>query len=50
VSQLALQLNIVPSAEELDVELSSTIVSFVASHFQLKNTLARAKAEMEAAD
>ena len=37
------------TAEELDAELASTLVNFVGAHLQLKNTLASAKAEMDAA-
>ena len=37
------------TAEELDRDLPSSIVDFVASHLQLKNTLEKAKAEMDAA-
>ena len=37
------------TAEELDRDLPSSIVDFVASHLQLKGTLERAKAEMDAA-
>ena len=37
------------TAEELDAQLGEAIVSFVASHLELKNTLARAKEEMDAA-
>jgi PRTRC genetic system protein E len=37
------------TAEELDKQLPAAISSFVASHLQLKNTLMRAKAEMDAA-
>jgi len=37
------------TAEELDAEFSDAIVSFVASHLELKNTLARAKEEMDVA-
>jgi PRTRC genetic system protein E len=37
------------TAEELDRDLPSSIVDFVAAHLQLKNTLERAKAEMDAA-
>ena len=37
------------TAEELDQDLPSSIVGFVAAHLQLKNTLDRAKAEMDAA-
>ncbi|MGD0446759.1 MAG: PRTRC system protein E [Edaphobacter sp.] len=37
------------TAEELDRGLPSSIVDFVAAHLQLKSTLERAKAEMDAA-
>jgi PRTRC genetic system protein E len=37
------------TAEELDAQLPDAIVSFVASHLELKNTLSRAKEEMAAA-
>ena len=37
------------TAAELDAQLPDAIVSFVASHLELKNTLARAKEEMAAA-
>jgi PRTRC genetic system protein E len=37
------------TAEELDRDLPSAIVDFVAAHLQLKSTLERAKAEMDAA-
>ena len=37
------------TAEELDAQLPDAIVSFVASHLELKNTLGRAKEEMAAA-
>jgi PRTRC genetic system protein E len=37
------------AAVELDEQLPAAIVSFVASHLELKNTLARAKEEMDAA-
>jgi PRTRC genetic system protein E len=37
------------TAEELDTQLGEAIVSFVASHLELKNTLVRAKEEMDAA-
>ena len=37
------------TAEELDAQLDGAIVSFVASHLELKSTLARAKEEMDAA-
>jgi PRTRC genetic system protein E len=37
------------TAEELDRELPAMLVNFVSAHLQLKNTLDRAKAEMDAA-
>jgi hypothetical protein len=37
------------TAEELDSELSSTMIGFVGAHLQMKNTLEKAKAEMDAA-
>ncbi len=37
------------TAEELDRELPATLVNFVSSHLELKNTLERAKSEMETA-
>ena len=37
------------TAAELDTQLPEAIVSFVASHLELKNTLGRAKEEMAAA-
>src|SRR5258707_4962169 len=37
------------TAQELDRDLPSAIVDFVAAHLQLKSTLERAKAEMDAA-
>ena len=37
------------SAEELDRDLPATLVSFVGAHLGLKNSLDRAKAEMDAA-
>jgi PRTRC genetic system protein E len=37
------------TAEELDRDLPSAIMDFVAAHLQLKSTLERAKAEMDAA-
>jgi PRTRC genetic system protein E len=46
---LTTPLSVTGTAEELDSELSSTIVGFVDSHLQMKNTLKRAKAEMDAA-
>ncbi len=46
---LTTPLTITGTAEELDAELGSTLVDFVGSHLQLKNTLTQAKADMEAA-
>ena len=46
---LTTPLSVTGTAEELDAELSTTIVSFVGSHLQMKNTLEKAKAEMDAA-
>ena len=46
---LTIPLSVTGTAEDLDSELSSTIVSFVGSHLQMKNTLEKAKAEMDAA-
>ncbi len=46
---LTTPLTITGTAEELDAELGSTLVDFVASHLQLKNTLKQAKADMEEA-
>jgi PRTRC genetic system protein E len=46
---LTTPLSVTGTAENLDAELSSTIVSFVGSHLQMKNTLEKAKAEMDAA-
>jgi PRTRC genetic system protein E len=37
------------TATELDDQLPNAIASFVASHLELKNTLARAREEMDAA-
>jgi hypothetical protein len=37
------------TADELDAPLPDAIVSFLASHLELKNTLERAKEEMDAA-
>ena len=42
-------LSVTGTAEDLDAELSTTIISFVGSHLQMKNTLEKAKAEMDAA-
>jgi PRTRC genetic system protein E len=46
---LTTPLTVTGTAEELDRELPATIVSFVSGHLQLKNTLDRAQAEMDAA-
>src|SRR5882762_267915 len=46
---LTTPLSVTGTAEELDAELPSTIVSYVGSHLQLKNTLEKAKAEMDEA-
>ncbi len=46
---LTTPLTVTGTAEELDRDLPSTIVNFVASHLSLKNTLDRAKAEMDEA-
>ena len=37
------------TADELDRDLHATLVNFVSAHLQLRNTLDRAKAEMDAA-
>src|SRR6202044_1266285 len=42
-------LTVTGTAEDLDRDLPSAIVDFVSSHLQLKNTLNRAKEEMDAA-
>src|SRR4051812_41657422 len=46
---LTTPLTVTGTAEELDRDLPGTLVDFVAAHLQLKNTLDRAKAEMDAA-
>ena len=46
---LTTPLSVTGTAEELDAELSKTIVGFVSSHLQMKNTLEKARAEMDAA-
>ena len=46
---LTTPLSVTGTAEDLDAELSSTIVGFVGSHLQMRNTLEKAKAEMDAA-
>ncbi|HEY3705359.1 MAG TPA: PRTRC system protein E [Terracidiphilus sp.] len=46
---LTTPLTVTGTAEELDRDLPGTLVDFVSAHMQLKNTLDRAKAEMDAA-
>jgi PRTRC genetic system protein E len=46
---LTTPLSVTGTAEDLDAELSTTIISFVGSHLQMKNALDKAKAEMDAA-
>ena len=46
---LTIPLSVTGTAVDLDAELSTTIVGFVGSHLQMKNTLEMAKAEMDAA-
>jgi PRTRC genetic system protein E len=46
---LTTPLSVTGTAEDLDAELSKTIVGFVGAHLQMKNTLEKAKAEMDAA-
>ena len=46
---LTTPLSVTGTAEELDAQLAATLVGFVASHLQMKNTLEKAKAEMDAA-
>ena len=46
---LTTPLSVTGTAEDLDADLSKTIISFVGSHLQMKNTLEKAKAEMDAA-
>lgn len=46
---LTTPLTVTGTAEELDLNLPATLVDFVSAHLQLKNTLDRAKAEMDAA-
>jgi PRTRC genetic system protein E len=46
---LTTPLSVTGTAEDLDRDLPSTIVDFVASHLRLNNTLERAKTEMDAA-
>jgi PRTRC genetic system protein E len=46
---LTTPLSVTGTAEDLDAELASTLVGYVGSHLQMKNTLEKAKAEMDAA-
>src|SRR4051794_40156621 len=46
---LTTPLTLTGTADELDQELPATVVNFVAAHLELKNTLDRARAEMDAA-
>jgi PRTRC genetic system protein E len=46
---LTTPLTVTGTAEELDRELSPTVINFVSAHLELKNTLDRAQAEMDAA-
>jgi PRTRC genetic system protein E len=46
---LTTPLSVTGTAEELDAQLGSTLVGFVASHLQMKNALEKAKSEMDAA-
>ena len=46
---LTTPLSVTGTAEDLDAELSSTIGGFGGSHLQMRNTLEKAKAEMDAA-
>ena len=46
---LTTPLTVTGTADELDNELPTTLVNFVSAHLQLRNTLDRAKAEIDAA-
>lgn len=46
---LTTPLTVTGTADELDRDLPAILVNFVAAHMQLRNTLDRAKAEMDAA-
>ena len=46
---LTTPLTVTGTADELDLDLPATLVNFVSAHLQLRNTLDRAKAEMDAA-
>jgi PRTRC genetic system protein E len=46
---LTTPVSVTGTAEDLDTELPKTLLHFVSSHIELKNSLERAKAEMEEA-
>jgi PRTRC genetic system protein E len=46
---LTTPLTVTGTAEELDRDLPATLVNFVSAHLELRNTLDRVKAEMDAA-
>jgi PRTRC genetic system protein E len=46
---LTTPVSVTGTAEDLDTELPQTLLHFVSSHLELKNSLERAKAEMEEA-
>ncbi|HMG84624.1 MAG TPA: PRTRC system protein E [Terracidiphilus sp.] len=46
---LTTPLTVTGTADELDNDLPTTLVNFVSAHLELRNTLDRAKAEMDAA-
>jgi PRTRC genetic system protein E len=46
---LTIPVSVSGTAEDLDAQLAGTLVNFVSSHLELKNTLDRAKADMAAA-
>ncbi len=46
---LTTPLTVTGTADELDRDLPATLVNFVSTHLELRNTLDRAKAEMDAA-
>ena len=46
---LTIPLSVTGTAEDLDADLSTTIVNFVGLHLQMKNNLEKAKVEMDAA-
>ena len=46
---LTTPLSVTGTAEELDAQLASTLVGFVASHLEMKSALEKARSEMDAA-